>query len=220
MKEKGRLPRWKKWLLALLCLAAAGLLVLLSVNYYVVRRSEAEVMTAEEAGTRCADCILVLGAQVYETQPSPMLEDRLLVGIALYQAGAAPCILLSGDGGGRAGYDEVRIMKQYCVDAGVPEEDLLLDKAGFSTYESLYRAQTVFHAASVIVVTQQYHLYRALYVAQDMGIDAVGVPSDLRPYYGIRYCEARELLARCKDFLLCLINYAPAIPAESVETAA
>jgi vancomycin permeability regulator SanA len=214
MKEKSRLPCWKKWLLVLLCIVLAGLLGPLTVNLYMVLKTQDEILPAEGAGEYRADCILVLGAQVYAEQPSPMLEDRLLVGIELYEAGAAPRLILSGDGG-REGYDEVRIMKQYCLDAGVPEEDILEDKEGFSTYESLFRAKAVYQAASLIVVTQQYHLYRSLYIAQDMGIEAIGAPSDLRSYYGIHYCEARELLARCKDFLLCLVNYAPAMPAES-----
>jgi vancomycin permeability regulator SanA len=128
-----------------------------------------------------------------------MLEDRLRRGVALYDLGAAPKLLMSGDHG-RENYDEVDAMKRYAVDAGIPSVDVFMDHAGFSTYESLYRAKEIFGAGKLIIVTQEYHLYRALYIAQQMGLEAYGVSADYRSYSGQTSRDIREFLARVKDF--------------------
>jgi vancomycin permeability regulator SanA len=128
-----------------------------------------------------------------------MLRDRLLRGIELYELGAAPKSLMSGDHG-RTTYDEVNIMKGFAVDAGVASSSVFMDHAGFSTYESMYRAQDLFQADKIIIVTQGYHLYRAIYIARALGIEAYGVASDLNTYAGQTYRDAREVLARVKDF--------------------
>ena len=95
-------------------------------------------------------------------------------GIALYFAGAAPKIIMSGDNS-TVSYNEVKAMKDYAVAQGVPSEDVFCDHAGFSTYESMYRAKHVFGAERIVVATQTYHLYRALYAASGLGLEAVGV---------------------------------------------
>lgn len=119
-----------------------------------------------------ADCILVLGAGLKsDGTPSYMLADRLDAGVALYHAGAAPKLLLSGDHGKKY-YDEVNAMKKYVLECGVPEEDIFLDFAGFSTYDSMYRAKAIFQVNTVIVVTQKYHQHRALYLAEKLGYKA------------------------------------------------
>lgn len=130
-----------------------------------------------------------------------MLRDRLTRGIELYTLGAAPKLLMSGDHG-RVEYDEVGTMKQYAIDAGIPSENIFKDHAGFSTYETVYRAKEVFAARRVIIVTQEYHLYRALYIAEKLGLEAYGVPSDYHTYVGQSMREGREILARCKDFAI------------------
>ena len=132
--------------------------------------------------------------------PSPMLEDRLLKGIELYNEGIAPKIIMSGDHGQKE-YDEVNIMKEYAINAGVPSEDVFMDHAGFSTYESIYRAKEIFGVKNVVIVTQEYHLYRAIYIANKLGIKAYGVNTDPRDYAGQLYREVREILARNKDFV-------------------
>lgn len=149
------------------------------------------------------DCILVLGAKVTaDGEMSRVLEDRCQVGVAAYRLGAAPKILFSGDHGTK-GYDEVSAMQRYGQEQGVPVEDIFLDHAGFSTYDSVVRAKEVFGAKKVLIVTQPFHLYRALYIARSIGLEAYGMASDLRNY-GPRstvYNEVRELAARSKDWL-------------------
>lgn len=147
------------------------------------------------------ECIMVLGASVHpDGTPSPMLEDRLEAGVELYNRGVAPKLLLTGDNG-QMEYNEVQAMKNYAVNAGVPEEDIFLDHAGFSTYDSVYRASYVFGVESMVVVTQEYHLYRALHGCKKMGIEAVGVASNQEVFSGQELREIREVLARLKDFV-------------------
>jgi vancomycin permeability regulator SanA len=157
-----------------------------------------------------ADCILVLGCQVKaDGTPSHMLQDRLERAIALYQTpGIRTKLLMSGDHG-REGYNEVGTMRQYAIDRGVPAEDIFMDHAGFSTYESIYRAKHIFGAKKIIIVTQKYHLYRALYIAWALGVDAEGVDPNYRSYYGQFGRECREVLARVKDLGMCIFKPKP-----------
>lgn len=112
-----------------------------------------------------------------------MLKDRLDQGIALYLNGAAPKLLMSGDHG-RVKYDEVNRMKQYAIDQGVPSEDIFMDHAGFSTYESMYRSREVFQVERMIVVTQEYHLYRAVYDGNQLGVETYGIAAK-KVRYGV-----------------------------------
>ena len=193
----------KKLVIALLCLALLGVGAVFGVNGYVKHIGGAAILTAEQAAELDGiDCIIVLGCQVRaDGTPSDMLRDRLTRGIELYTLGAAPKLLMSGDHG-RVEYDEVGTMKQYAIDAGIPSADIFKDHAGFSTYETVYRAKEVFAAQRVIIVTQAYHLYRALYIAEKLGLEAYGVPSDYHTYVGQSMREGREILARCKDFAI------------------
>ena len=180
-----------------------------AVNAHVTGSTEDSILSIEEAVQEQADCILVLGAYVYpDGTLSHMLEDRVKTGIELYKQGAAPKLLFSGDHG-RVNYDEVNAMKAYALAEGVPEEDIFLDHAGFSTYESIYRAEAIFEAEKVIIVTQKYHLYRALYTAEQLGLEAVGVDGALRRYAGQEKQDAREFLARNKEFLNCIVQPEP-----------
>ncbi len=206
----------KRSVLALAGLGLLGLLVLLGINTYMIRATKGSIITEEEAASVNADCILVLGAGVHpDGTPSNMLEDRLLKGIELYQKGASGKLLMSGDHG-RKNYDEVNVMKQFATDSGVPSEDVFMDHAGFSTYESMYRARDVFQVKKVVIVTQKYHLYRALYAAKKLGLDAVGVPSDQRKYGGQKRRDVRELLARGKEFMTGLLKPAPTYLGEAI----
>ena len=137
-----------------------------------------------------------------------MLEDRLLEGINLYQNGVSDKILMSGDHG-RDEYDEVNIMKDYAIEKRIPSEDIFMDHAGFSTYESIYRAKEIFQAKKVVIVTQRYHLYRALYIAKKLGLEAYGVGADPREYRGAFNREVREIIARNKDFIKCILKPKP-----------
>ena len=167
---------------------------------------KSSIISADEAVKLNADCILVLGAGVIaDGRPSPMLEDRLLQGIALYKMGASNKLLMSGDNT-RKGYDEVNTMKQYALDKGIASEDIFMDHAGISTYDSIYRAKEIFQADNVIIVTQQYHLYRALYISESLGINAYGVSADPRVYVGQELRDLREIMARAKDFVKCIFK--------------
>lgn len=197
---RARENRWKKILLILLCAAVVGTGAVLGLNGYVKRTAGRQILTETEAAAlEGMDCILVLGCGVRQDgSPTHMLEDRLKQAEALYKLGAAPKLLMSGDHS-RTDYNEVGAMKAHAEEAGIPGEDVFMDHAGFSTYESLYRAKEIFGVEKVIVVTQEYHLYRALYIAQRMGLEAWGVSSDYRTYVGQPVREAREILARLKD---------------------
>ncbi|MCI8646523.1 MAG: DUF218 domain-containing protein [Firmicutes bacterium] len=175
--------------------------------------SQEELDSLREKG---ADCILVLGAKVKKDgSPSYMLKDRLDLAISLYKAGAAPKLLLSGDHG-QVRYDEVNAMKQYAMERGVPKEDLFLDHAGFSTYDSVYRAKEIFQAERIIVVTQSYHQYRALYGCGKMGIKAWGVASDQAIYRGQNMRDLREIAARDKDFFKWMAKPDPTYLGEAI----
>lgn len=180
----------------------------LIINGIVVFTARKWILSEEEVANLHADCMLVLGAYAVGDRLSPMLQDRVEQGIALYEAGAAPKILMSGDHG-REDYDEVNAMKSYALAKGVPDEDVFMDHAGFSTYESAYRAKAVFQAQTVIIVTQEYHLYRAVYVARRLGLHAYGVASDPRPYKNQAMREIREIAARNKDFFYSIFKPKP-----------
>ncbi len=191
----------KSALIVLLCLVIIFLAAVFWVNGYVLSATEDDLLTVQEAAQlEAVDCILVLGCGVNaDGSPSAMLEDRLKRGLELYWQGAAPRLLMSGDHG-QANYNEVGTMKEYAIAAGVPSADIFMDHAGFSTYESLYRARDIFGARKILIVSQEYHLYRALYIAQALGLEAYGVSADYRSYAGQAAREVREILARCKDF--------------------
>jgi len=186
----------------------------LCVNAYVKSSTKERIITADEAlALEDVDCIIVLGCLVRpDGNPSGMLEDRLATAVSI--AGDRP-LLMSGDHGTKE-YDEVNAMKKAAVDEGISSSDIFMDHAGFSTYESLYRAKEVFGAEKIIVVTQKYHLYRALYIAKELGIEAYGVSSDYRTYLGQSNREAREILARCKDFFKSVFKPEPTFLGEKI----
>jgi vancomycin permeability regulator SanA len=128
-----------------------------------------------------------------------------LQGIALYELGASDRLLMSGDNT-KKDYDEVNTMKQYAIDHGIPSEYIFMDHAGISTYDSIYRAKEIFQAGKIIIVTQEYHLYRALYISDSLGIEAYGVAADPVLYAGQELREMREIMARAKDFVKCIVK--------------
>ena len=163
-----------------------------------------------------ADCIMVLGAGIVDAEtPTPMLKDRLDTGILLYQNGVAPKILLTGDNG-TVTHNEIHVMLNYVKRAGVPEEDIFCDHAGFSTYDSMYRAKSIFEVERLVVVTQTYHEYRALYIAEKLDLTARGIASDQEHYGGQMVREMREVLARVKDWGKALLRPEATLGGEAI----
>lgn len=190
------------------CAIAAGAVVA-GTNVAVVSTSQPRIVDAQEAAEFGADAIVVLGASVYaDGTPSGILEDRLDDAISLYEAGVAPLIVMSGDGG-TASYNEPEAMRAYAIANGVPASAIMCDDGGFSTYETMYNMRNVFGFERIVVATQTYHLYRALYVANGLGVEAVGVASDYHAYDGQASYDVREIPARTKDFFQTLFKVSP-----------
>lgn len=185
---------------------AAGILNAVVCNGTRERIVDAEALLSLG---QVVDYIVVLGCRVYEDgQLSHMLEDRVKVGVALYEQSICDRILMSGDHEDDS-YNEVDPMKNAAIELGVPSEAVLIDPLGLSTYDSLSRIAKEHDGARVVIVTQEYHLYRALYIAERLGLNAYGVSADLRPYTGQWKRDVREVLARCKDVLLTWVKPEP-----------
>ncbi len=215
--DNGKRRILRKLSAVLLCLAVAGLLLLLGISGHIRSVTEERIISAEAAAELAdVDCVLVLGCLVHDDGSlSEMLEDRLVTGVAAYQLGVAPKLLFSGDHG-QTEYNEVGAMKQYAIAAGVDSADIFMDHAGFSTYESVYRAKEIFGVERMVIVTQEYHLYRALYLAETLGIEAYGVAADRHIYRGQFVREIREVLARCKDFVMSVWQPLPQYLGEAI----
>lgn len=205
------MKKFRMILFVLIFMAFAAVLFCLGISFYMKKSTEGLIRTTQELleEKRDYDCILVLGCGVRpDGSLSPMLRDRIDRAAKLYHAGAAAKILVSGDHGSLE-YDEVNCMKKALIQEGVPSEDIFMDHAGFSTYESMYRGSRVFQSSSCIVVTQKYHLYRALYDARALGMTAEGVAAEDILYRGWQLRSLREVIARDKDFLYCLLKPVP-----------
>lgn len=147
------------------------------------------------------DCALVLGAGVKDDgSPSDVLRDRLDVALSLYRHGRVERLLVSGDHGNQV-YDEPNAMRRYLEAHGVPRAAIFMDHAGLDTYSSVWRAKNVFGVERVIVVTQDFHLPRALFVARSLGMAAEGASADRRRYRGIAWLHVRETISRTKAVL-------------------
>lgn len=196
--EKAVRMRWKRFLLWTFTLGTAGILIAGGTSAIVYYGGKAGIMPP--ADVQPAQAALVLGAYVFpDGRPSAMVEDRLIMAESLYKAGKVKKILISGDHG-RVEYDEVNAMRRYLEAKGVPTADIFMDHAGFDTYDSMYRARDVFQVHSAVVVTQRFHLPRAVWLARQMGLEAEGVVADRWVYDKASYYEAREVLARVKAF--------------------
>lgn len=191
----------KNILKLILILFVLGLSGILTLNLEVINIGREKIISINDIKKEDDyDCILVLGAGVRNGEPSKMLKERLDTGIEIYDKNLINTFIMSGDHG-RKNYDEVNVMKNYALELGIPSSSVFMDHAGFSTYDSLYRAKYVFGVKKVLIVTEKYHLYRALYIAESLGIDAYGVDATKDTYYGQMGREIREVLARNKDFL-------------------
>lgn len=210
----------KAFIVALGLVAALCLVTLLCATYvlgvdaYTVLSTRDRILSLDEAAELDGvDCIIILGCKVQsDGSPSHMLNDRLEVGVDVYyglaEQGDGTKLLMSGDHGTEE-YNEVYTMKQFAIAEGIESSEIFMDHAGFSTYESIYRAKEIFGAERVIIVTQEYHLYRALHIADALGVEAYGVSADLRTYVGQLKFSAREILARNKDFITAIVKPEP-----------
>lgn len=204
-------------LVALIVLTAVIVLTVTFTNLYIIHTVSDRIITEDRAASVSdASCIIVLGCKVKsDGTPSDMLRDRLETGCALYFNDAAPKLLMSGDHG-RNDYDEVNCMKSYASELGIKSEDIFMDHAGFSTYDSIYRVRDVFGCEKILIVSQKYHLYRALYIAEKLGIEAYGVAADSRVYAGQWKRDIRELAARSKDFFMVLFDASPSFLGDTI----
>lgn len=196
----------KGLLIALLCVCLLGGVAVVGINTYMISYVSDYILTEEDLKGENFDCIMVLGAGLWDGEPSPMLQERLDFGLKAYETGCSEKMLMSGDHG-RKEYDEVNKMKEVAIEKGVPADNVFMDHAGFSTYESMYRARDIFQVEKMVIVTQKYHLYRAVYNARKLGIDAYGFAADRLDYP--LYNDVREALARVKDFFYCIAQPEP-----------
>lgn len=191
-------------------------IMICSLSLYVKLKTRNRILELKDLKqVEEVDCILVLGAGVNGLKPSPMLKDRLDASLKLYNKGISNKIIMSGDHG-QDNYNEVKAMKTYGIEHEIPSENIFMDHAGFSTYDSIYRAKEIFGVKKVIIVSQEYHLYRALYIAESLGIEAYGYSSDTRKYKGNLKREIREILARDKDFVKSIIKPEPTFLGEAI----
>ena len=210
-KAETKSSAFKKIIIIAVWVVIFLLVIALGLNTYVCLSAKDNMYEIADFKVEEADCIMVLGCGVRGSEPSPMLKDRLDTAIALYKSGAAPKILMSGDHGGEY-YNEVGVMKIYAIKNGVPSEDIFMDHAGFSTYESLYRAKELFGINKLIAVTQRYHLYRTVYLGESLELGISGVSTENYNYGGMLHREVREILARDKDFFTAILGFEPETP--------
>ena len=158
------------------------LLLVLGTLPRMVTRLHAVSRLFEPENTPTEKVAIVFGAGLYRNgSPTPVLRDRVATAAELYQAGKVEKLLMSGDNSSR-GHNEPIAMRDYAVSLGIPDQDIILDYAGHRTYDTCYRARDIFEIDSAILVTQAFHLPRALYTCNNLGVIAVGVPADLRQY--------------------------------------
>ncbi len=205
-----------KILKAVLAVLLAAAFVGIAVNLIVCLPAGKRIGPVSGQEAKGYDCAIVLGCGVWGDTPSTLLSDRLDAAVALYKAGAVPKLLMSGDHG-QKDYDEVSVMRRYAMERGVPSEDIFLDHAGFSTYETMWRASLVFGVKKALVVTQKYHLFRALYDAGAFGIEADGAVAEGHVFASMPIWEARESVARVKDFFWCLLKPAPTYGGDRID---
>jgi SanA protein len=189
------------------CIAFSGLLLLLLIpNWIIIRKTQRQIYHSP-AEISNSEVGIILGAAVFKERVSPVLKDRIVTTVDLYKRGKIKKILVSGDHGQKY-YDEVNAIMHWLQKYEIPRSDIITDPSGFSTSESILRAQKIYHVRNAIVITQEFHLPRALYIAANSGMSATGLCADRRRYKNIQWYTVREYLARVKDFFkVRLINF-------------
>ena len=195
---------YKKILLVLGVILLTIFVYAMGINYYVKYTVMDRIKDTDEI--KDVDTMIVLGAKVHDDgRLSLMLKDRLDKTIEVYNKLDIKKVIVSGDSEHKD-YDETTKMKEYLINNGIPEEDIIVDIYGLSTYDSIYRLKNVYGINKSIIITQKYHLYRSLYIANSLGVEAYGIPASGEDYFGQTSREIREILARNKDFLTSLFN--------------
>jgi vancomycin permeability regulator SanA len=190
-----------KWFLRItLSLLAIGLIGVLSIaviNKYVYSQNSDKIKTSitEIPTDEPKRVAIVFGARVWDDgSPSNSLYDRVLTGVELYRAGRVGRLLMSGDKTGE-NYDEPAAMKKLALQLGIPEGDIVLDNDGKRTFDTCSRAKEIFGVQKAVLVTQDYHLPRALYLCNSLGVDSIGITANRRKYDGENYYHFREFFS-------------------------
>lgn len=176
------------------------------INSYVVKSQKNKVYISENISEiKDVDYIMILGCGIWGDKPSPMLKDRLLEGIEVAKKYEDAYIIVSGDNSGED-YNEVRVMRNFLIEEGIAENRILDDNIGFSTYESVYNLKYNFEAKNPVIVTQDFHIHRAIYIAHTMDLNAAGIIATSNHYVSEPYYFFRDFFARNKDFIKCFFD--------------
>lgn len=213
MKKLFKNKKIKIFVISVLCVGILCAGAVIGINAYMISYVSDYLIEADDLENYSFDCITVLGAGLWDGEPSPMLKERLDFALEAYKTGCSTKFLMSGDHG-REDYDEVNAMKDYVVENGADKDSVFLDHAGFSTYETMYRARDVFKVEKTLIVTQKYHLYRAVYNARKLGLDAYGYYREEK-IYSVKN-DIREAAARVKDFFYCIEKPKPTYLGEEI----
>lgn len=195
-----KFKKWGKRVMGIVVSLLILIIMAISISLSIVNSYKKYIYDIENIPSD-NDAIIVLGAGVKDDgTPSDILADRLETSLEVFEDKVANTFVLSGDHS-REDYNEVGAMKDYILDNNIDERVIFMDHAGFSTYDTMYRAKEIFKINKAVIVTNEYHLPRALYIARKLGIDAYGVKSDKRGYQLIDNYKKREILAQLKDFI-------------------
>lgn len=176
----------------------------LFINIHMINSTKNSIIDINKIEAENIDAIIILGCKIENNEPSLMLSKRLNAGIDVYKRLHSKIIIT---GNGSKEEDEVSVMRDYLLKNNIDSTDIYLDYEGFTTYDSIYRAKNFFNAKRVIIVTQKYHLYRALYLANALDLEAYGVVADDIPQKGIMLKnQIREIFSRDKNFFKAIIK--------------
>lgn len=176
-----------------------GMLLIIAVNFYVKSKTDSLIYHASNEVPQ-SNVGIIFGAGINGQKPSKFLKDRLDKGILLYKSKKINKILLSGDNGNTA-HDELTVMKKYCYSKGVDTTKIYIDYAGFDTYSTLYRAKYIFKIKSAVLISQEYHLNRAVYIGNKLGVKSIGLSANMGVYRSYRYVCFREYFSIFKSVI-------------------
>lgn len=191
------MKKLKNVFIIFLCVFALGIIVVFGLSFYISTSTSSQIFKRMDSLPK-AQTAIILGASVHsDGKLSPVLKERVDAGLALYRQGKIENFLLSGDNRTQD-YDEVSAMRNYLIKRGVPERIIFMDPAGLNTYDSMYRSRDIFEVQSAVIVTQQFHLPRALFIAKHLDLNYIGFPADSRQYSTETSLRRREKLANFK----------------------